>query len=359
MAAKALSFDDLAAAFRQGNFQPLYFLYGEETFLIDELQRLLLKHALQPHERDFNLDVFFGPEADVRQVLAACASFPMMAERRVVIVRSFEGLADNREFVGYASRPNPTAVVALLCQGKPNLSTHPYRALKQEAVAVEFKPLHDRQLPTWLSKRAKAMGLTLDQQAAQILAQDVGTDLRTAAGELEKLHTYVGERTQITAEDVLEAGGHLREFNAFELQKAIGEGDRGRATAIVDRLLQQASNRSGEAIRIVALLAWYFEKLRLLAAIKSENLSEQAEARQIGVSPFFLKDYRAALRQLGAAAVFRAPRALLAADYELKGGSNRDPRLILLLAIRQILEPARRLGTVVEKQRSSGRTQAV
>lgn len=359
MAAKDLSYEDLATAFRHGNFSPLYFLYGEETFLIDELQSLLVRHALQPHEKDFNLDVFFGPEADVRQVLGVCASYPMMAERRLVIVRSFEGLADNREFTAYASQPNPTAVVALLCQGKPNLSAHPYRALKQHAVAVEFKPLYDRQLPAWLVKRARSLGLSMDPQAAQLLAQDVGTDLRTAAGELEKLRTYVGERSEITEEDVLAAGGHLREFNVFELQKAIGEGNRARATAIVDRLLQQASNRSGEAIRIVSLLAWYFQKLRLLAAIQSGNLAESAQARQIGVRPFHLKEYRAALRRLGAAAVYRAPRALLAADYELKGGSSREPRLILLLAIRQILEPSRRVGTVVEKNRSSGPLQAV
>ncbi|MEO0857467.1 MAG: DNA polymerase III subunit delta, partial [Bacteroidota bacterium] len=83
MAAKpGPSYDDLATAFRHGNFQPLYFFYGEEGFLIDELQTLLVEHALQPHERDFNLDLVYGAESDVQRALALCASFPVMAQRR-------------------------------------------------------------------------------------------------------------------------------------------------------------------------------------------------------------------------------------------------------------------------------------
>ena len=348
MAAKSLSFEDLAVAFKHGNFAPLYFLYGEEGLLVDELQQLLLEHALQPHERDFNLDVFFGPEADVRQVLAACASYPMMAARRVVVVRAFESLAENRQFVDYAAKPNPSAVVLLLCNGKPNLSSHPYRALREHGIAAEFKPLFDRQIPGWIAQRARQRGIEIDPGAAQMLAQEVGTDLRVAAGELEKLCTYIGDRKTVTEEDVLSVAGHLREFNIFELQKALGEGDRKRATAIIEKLLEQASNRTGEGLRIVAMLTWYINKLRKLSAIRSLKLPDAEQARQIGVRPFHLKEYQRALRLMGPARVRAAPGALLAADMELKGGSERDARLILLLAIRRMLGGPQAVGIVVE-----------
>jgi DNA polymerase III subunit delta len=352
MAARTPSYDDLAVAFRHGNFQPLYFFYGDEGFLMDELQALLLEHALAPHERDFNLDLFHGPEADVRQVLAACASYPMMAERRVVVVRGFDRLADNRRFQAYAEAPNPSAVVLLVCAGKPNLSAHPYRALKQHAVAAEFKPLYDRQMPGWITDRARSIGVKVEPGAAQMLAQAVGSDLRSAAVELEKLRAYAGKRTTITEDDVLEAGGHLREYNVFELQKALGEGDRVRATRIVERILAQASNRSGEALRVVAMLTRYVQQLRRLAAIQTRHLPDVEQARHIGVPPFFLKEYQAALRRLGPATVRRAFEALLAADFELKGGASRDPRLVLLLALRRILSGPRPathgVGTDVE-----------
>ena len=334
----APSFDDLAVAFRHGNFKPLYFFYGDEGFLMDQLQDLAVEHALQPHERDFNFDLFHGPEADARQVLAACASYPVMAQRRLVVVRSFEKLADNRSFKEYAEGSNPTAVVLLLCGTKPNLSAHPYRALREHAVAVEFKGLYDRQMAGWIDSHAKAMGLEITGGAAQMLAQELGTDLRTAASELEKLATFVGTRGKITEDDVLTAGGHLREFNVFELQKAIGAGDRVRATAIVERILQQAASRRGEALMIVTMLTRYFMILRKLAG--AGGIGQRDLARHIGVPPFFVKEYQQALRQLGPATVRRAFEALLAADYELKGGSARDERLVLLLVLGRILRPS-------------------
>ena len=339
MASSSPSFDDLTVAFRHGNVKPLYFFYGDEGFLMDELQALLVEHALQPGERDFNFDLFHGPDADARQVLAACMGYPVMAQRRVIVVRSFEKLAENRAFKEYAERPNPTAVVLLICGNKPNLSAHPYRALREHGVAVEFKALYDRQMPGWIDKRARSVGIKMAPGAAQMLAQEVGTDLRTAAAEIDKLRAYVGARTNVTEDDVLTAGGHLREFNVFELQKAVGEGDRQRATAIVERLLQQASSRRGEALMVVTMLARYFGKLRKLQAGLARHVAQPDLARHIGVPPYFLKEYQFALRRLGPATVRRAFEALLAADYELKGGTERDERLILLLALGRVLAP--------------------
>ena len=74
---------ELSTAFKSGNFEPLYLLYGEEKWFIDRLQKLLLAHALEPHERDFNLDILYGNETDARSALGACQAFPMMAQRRV------------------------------------------------------------------------------------------------------------------------------------------------------------------------------------------------------------------------------------------------------------------------------------
>ena len=337
------SYDDLATAFRHGNVKPLYFLYGDEGFLMDELQVLLIKHALQPHEHDFNLDVVFGPEASAGPVLAQCAAYPMMAERRVVVVRGFEKLDGNERFKAYAEQPNPTAVVLLLCNSKPNLSQHPYRALKQHAVWAEFKPLYDNKLPGWISQRLKAKGVKPQGGAAQMIAEAVGPELRTVAGEIDKLVAYVGEHGVLTEDDVVRAAGHSREHNVFELQKAVGQGEQARALAICDALLTQASNRQGEALRIVAVLASYVTKLWKLSACQRDRMPEKAMASHIGVSPYFLKEYLVSLRRFGPVRLQHAFEALLAADAELKGASTRDARLILTLTLRRMApQPALR-----------------
>lgn len=338
----SLSFEQLETAFKARNFKPLYFLYGEEQYLIDQAQRRLVEAALAPHERDFNLDVVYGAEAEGPAVVALCNAFPMMAERRVVIVRDFEKLRGNAAFQAYAERPNPTAVVLLCCRSKPNLGAHPYRALKASAAWGEFKALKPREMTGWITAYLKRLGFRLDPQAAAMLADLVGTDLQTAASEADKLAAHVGTRSNVTPEDVLAAAGHSREFNVFELQKAVGEERFERAATIAERLLQQAANTRGEALKIVALLASFFVKLQRLSGLVARRLPEGQMASEVGIPPFVVKEYLQTLRRFPAPRLDAAFSALLAADYELKGGSARDERLVLLLLLRRLLAaPAR------------------
>ncbi|HET6567603.1 MAG TPA: DNA polymerase III subunit delta [Rhodothermales bacterium] len=331
------SYEQLETAFRHGNFKPLYFLFGDESFLSGELQGLLVEHAVAPHERDFNLDVAYGAEVEVQTVLGLCASYPVMAERRVVVVRDFDKLKDNRLFTNYAGQPNPQAVVLLICSGKPNLSMHPYRALREQAVWAEFKPLHANQMPGWIQGRVRMRGFEIEPKGAQMLAEFVGNNLQAAATEIDKLITYAGGRTKLTGDDVVQAGGQTREFNVFELQRAIGEGRYTDAMKITERLLRQSSNARSEALMIVAVLTAYFTKLWKLAAAQAKGVPGQQMAARIGVSPYYVNEYVAGLRRMGSGAVREAFPALLAADYELKGGSGRDEWLIMTLLLRKLI----------------------
>lgn len=334
---KGLSYEQLNTAFQHQNFKPLYFLYGEEEFLMSEVQDTLIANALAPGERDFNLDIVYGADTEGPDVRNLCTSYPVMAPRRVVIVRDFDKLKDNRLFKAYAEQPNPQAVVLLVCGGKPNLSAHPYRALREHGAWAHFKPLYDNQVPGWIRSRAKAEGYTLEPQAVQMLAEFVGNDLRAAAGEIEKIATYAGTRTRLTADDVIAASGQTREFNVFELQNAIGEARLQDALRIGDRMLEQAANPTGEALKIVAVLNSYLVKLWKLTACQQKNVSQKQMARRAGISPYFVKEYLTGLRHFPLPAIETGFSALLAADFELKGGAARDPRLILTLMLRRLV----------------------
>ncbi len=333
MGKSAHTYRQLETAFEHGNFQPLYLLYGDEHFLIDSLQATLMERALGPGERDFNLDIIYGAEADVREVLAVCASYPVMAPRRVVIVRDFERLKDNRLFTSYAKQPNPTAIVALVCRTRPNLSMHPYRALKENAVAAEIKPLPATKVAGWISDRVRSRGITITPRACEMLADFVGTDLQTGAAEIEKLTSFVGDRKKIVEDDVIQASGQTREFNVFELQRAVGQCDYERSMVILERLLQQTSNVRGEAIRIVTILGAFVTKLWKLTICQRRRLGEKQIAARIGVSPYFIKEYLQSVKNFSQSSLERGISALTAADYELKGGAPRSERLILQLVL--------------------------
>ncbi len=336
-APKGHAYEQLDTAFRNDNFKPLYFLYGDERYLMQSLQETLIAHALAPHERDFNLDIVYGPDIDVQRALSLCASYPVMATRRVIIIRDFDKLKDNRRFAAYAEHPNPTAVVLLQCSGKPNLSAHPYRALRQHAVWAECKPLRAYEMTGWLNKHVRSRGLEIEPAAVQMLADFVGTSLESAVHEVDKLTTYAGERTRLVADDVIRASGQTREFNVFELQKAIGTGRYPDAMRITERLLQQASTRRGEALRIVSVLTSYFTKLWVLTVCQAQRMPDRDMAQRVGISPFFVKEYLASLRRFDLPAIEGAFQTLLAADYELKGGAQRDERLVLTLMLRRLV----------------------
>jgi DNA polymerase-3 subunit delta len=337
MARGGLTYGQLETAFRRRNFSPLYFLYGEEQYLIDSLQDLLVEHALEPGERDFNLDILYGAEVEVEQALAVCASYPVMAARRLVIIRDFEKMKGNVLFKSYAERPNPTAVVALVCRVKPNLSAHPYRALKEKAVAAEIKPLSASRVPGWIAGHVEGQGMEIAPRACEMLADFVGTDLQVAAAEIDKLASFVGDRKRIEEDDVIRASGQTREFNVFELQRAVGERDYARALTIAERLLQQTTNARGEAIRAVTILASYFTKLWKLTVCQGRRLGEKEMAQQAGVSPYFIKEYIHSLQKYDIRSIERALGLLLATDYELKGGAPRSETLIMQLMLNQLV----------------------
>ncbi len=331
-----LTYQELQKAFRQRTFKPLYFLYGDETFLMDELQDLLVQHALEEHERDFNYDLVYGADSDAPAVLSICQAFPMMAARRVVVVRNFMALKRNVLFKHYAAKPNPAAVVLLLCRRKPNLRVHPYRALKQHATWGEFKPFYERQMPQWIAGRIKEQGCHIEPRAAAMLADFVGTSLRAAASEIDKLITYVGDRGRLTAEDVIRASGQTRECNVFELQRAIVDGRGADAQHIGQRMLGAASNKTGELLRIIAFLRSYFARLWKLQGCQRQQLSRTEMASVIGVQPYRLKEYLRALRCFPGKTLEEAFSALLAADCEIKGGSHRSAALVLTLLLRRL-----------------------
>lgn len=336
MASTDLSFDQALTAFKHRNFHPLYFVYGDEPFLANELQEALIEYGLESHERDFNLDMVYATESNSVKTVALCNAYPMMAERRIVIVRDFEKLAQNALFAEYAKHPNPTAVVLLLCGSKPNMASNPYKALKQAAVAIEVKAMKENQLGGWIQKRFSAVHKKIRPEAIQMLVDLNGNGLQNLAAEVDKLVSYIGKRDEVTREDVLDVGGHAREFNVFELQKSIGEADFLSANRIMEQMLQQKTNAAGEALMIIAMLTRYFTVLWKLTGCQP-NLTDKAKAERVGISPYFIKEYLFSMRHYSYPRIQRAFATLLAADYELKGGATREPALILSLMLRRLI----------------------
>jgi DNA polymerase-3 subunit delta len=332
MAKDTSTLEDLLISLGRRDVAPLYLLCGEEDFLVDEAVQAIVHAVLGDGERGFNLDVVSAAELDVRDILALASSFPMMAERRVVVVRDIERITGRDVDVFAAYCENPSRSTCLVLVGtKPDFRKKPFSSLKRNGWVMEAKPLYENQIPSWITGRIQKAGRTITPEACKMLTAYVGSSLREIQNELEKLYIYIGERKEVTADDVAAVVGMSKEYTVFELQKAVGARDMRRAVGIIQHMLD-----AGESVPfIVVMLTNYFTALWKLHDMRKKGVPPREQAAQARINPYFLQEYVEALGHFSPYEVERAFLLLAGADEEAKS-TSREPAQILTTLIIQL-----------------------
>lgn len=341
-----MTYAALKADWKKGKAVPVYLFHGEEEFLRREALDLALETFVPDvATRSFNYDVFYGAESKVTDVLGCCASFPVMAERRLVIVRDADKLFKSRSkeeknddpFRAYLAKPNFDTVLILETTKPGAKNTHPWKDLFAKAETVEFALLSDAITARWLVDRAGHYGKKLDDEAAMLLVSFTGTDLTGLAGELEKLAAFVGEdRERIGSEDVKEIVGKSKSFNVFEFTKAIGSGNREQATSIALRLFADDSRAWYQTIPMVAR---YFEQLSVAREMIDSRSDAKAIAEALGLyggAAYFANEYMNAARRYTPKKLDAAHKAILRIERESRI-SRPDERLLIQMMLSEIM----------------------
>ncbi len=334
---KSAKAEELMASFARGEFSRLYLFHGGEDFLVEEVVDALITHAVEESGRSFNLDIMYGSEVDVKDLVSHASAFPMMAPRRVVIVYDADkltGSEKNREVLTrYLKDPSPTTVLVLTV-AKPDFRLGVYKQFQESGVVEEFKKLYDEEAVPWIVARAIKLGCTIKIGAAQRLQGYIGNSLRDINNELQKLLIFIGDRTSIEEEDVDAVVGNSKSYNIFELQKAVGQRNISRSIEILERMLE-----SGESsTNLVAGLTRYFNKLWILPSLRRGTGGEYQIATALGVNSFFLKEYFTASGNFPSTHIEQAFRALLEADTTLKS-TGTDPKLVMTVLVHRLINP--------------------
>lgn len=337
--------DSFETGLRHGEIAPLYLLFGEEEFLIDEGLEALLARTVDESTRSFNYDQFHGAETQLRDVMERAQAYPMMAERRVVVVRDIDRAIGSRKgddgsgFYGYLAAPPPTttliataATAAFLGKGKAKPKA-PYDLFINNGVAVHYKKIYDRELASWVTGRIGRLKKKIAPDAVELFVSYVGASLRTLHNEIEKLFTFVEERTEIGIDDVRAVVGASKTWNVFELQKAIGEKRLETSVEITERML-----RGGEPPQLIlTMLTRYFTLLWRLVEVRTRFRDSRDAAREVGISPFFISEYLAALNRYSLPNIRNALEALLETDIALKS-TRTSPSVLLQLLLISIVQ---------------------
>jgi DNA polymerase III subunit delta len=295
VAKKGPTYQDLKRALK-GDPPPVIVLHGEEDFLIEEMQDEVIDRVLGDQDRSFNLDLLYGSDVDGADLIARASAFPMMADRRVVVVREVDQIKkdDLDLLANYIHSPSASTVM-LLSGSKVDFRKKAFAAVASTGNAYACNPLYERDAVEWAVAAVRKDKRSIDAEAAATLVTRVGTSLRELRNELDKLYLFAGSRGSLTVSDVMQVVGQSRDISPFELQKAVGTKDVGRALWLADRLLEGGEKIPG----LIAILSRYFMlvwKLQSLTAGRGRG-DDGSLAGELGVSPFFLRDYRIAAEQ--------------------------------------------------------------
>jgi len=254
-----MSVDKILSDWKKNLFRPVYWLEGEEPYFIDTLMQYAEHHILSEGEAGFNLTVFYGKDADWAGVINACRRYPMFAERQVVLLKEAQQMRDIEKLEAYIENPlSSTVFVVSYKEKKVDGRSKLAKLLKQKAELFTTKKMYDSQLPEWTSGIVAAQGLTITQKALFLLVDHIGNDLSRIRNEIEKLALNLGQRKNITEDDIENYIGVSKEFNVFELQHAIGKKDLPKAIRIIQYF--DANPKAGPIQMILPALYNFFQQ---------------------------------------------------------------------------------------------------
>ena len=312
----------ILTALQAGQYAPVYVLQGEETYYIDLISDYIEAHALAETDKGFNQVVVYGKDAPVATILTHARRYPMMAERQVVIVKEAQEVPDLQKEGGakllldYVSNPTPSTIL-VLCHKHKALDKRRELGKKIDKLTVSavFKKPYENKLPEFIHGYVNEKGHEADEKAVRILCEYVGTDLKRMANELDKVMISMPTGARLTAAQAMAQVGISREYNIFELQKALIRRDPLQANKIVNYF--ESNPKKNPLIPAVAFLYSFYSKL--LVASSAPDKSERSLVGLLKISPYAARDYFSALRHYTTPQLVGCVQSISEADLKIKG----------------------------------------
>lgn len=302
---------------KNGKIAPVYFLMGEEPYFIDIVSDYIQNNILSEDEKGFNQMVLYGQDVSVSDIVNNAKRFPMMAPYQVIIIKEAQNLGNSVEdLAAYVENYSPTTIL-VICYKYKTLDKRKklVKALTKNCVLFESKKLYENQVSAWIPTVFKEKGFVIHPKATQMLVEFLGTDLSRIHNEIEKLTLVVPKGTEISPEIIEKNIGISKDFNNFELRKAIGEKDEFKAVRIVKYF---ADNPKDNPI-VVTLGTLYTFFQQLLTYHGLSEHSDKNVATALKINPFFVKEYHAAARNYPMKKVSAIIAGLRDIDVKSKG----------------------------------------
>ncbi len=302
---------------KKEDIQPIYFLSGEEPYFIDQIADYIEANILDESEKGFNQMVLYGRDVTIDDIVSNAKRYPMMADRQVVIVKEAQELSRTIDKLSsYVENPQPSTVL-VVCYKYKKLDKRKglAKALKKNGVHYESKKLYENQVGDWLRDVLAKEDYKINPKASQILVEYLGTDLSKVRNELTKLMLILPKGSEITPEAIEENIGISKDFNNFELRKAVGERNIVKAQRI--SLYFTQNPKDNPLVLTISSLYGFFSNLLKYHGLPQKDKSTVAKV--LGINPYFVGEYTTAARHYPMKRVSAAIALLREADVKSKG----------------------------------------
>jgi DNA polymerase III subunit delta len=317
-----VTYDALMNSLKSGEYAPLYLLQGDESYFIDRIVDYIAENALSESEKVFNQLICYGKDSNSRTIMDNARQYPMMAQRRVIILKEAQTMRDIKELASYVAHPAESTVLVLAhphkkLDGRSALA----KAIARNGVIYEAKTLYDNKLPAWIESYMASKKYKIEPEASAAMAEYLGSDLTKTVNEIDKLIITLGDRTTVTRDDVFKNIGVSKDYNVFELQKALGRRD---PIAIQRIMLHFMGNmKANPLVMIIGSLYSYFSKILIVRAMGRSSDNELAAAIQLR-NTFFLREYKSAAQKFSTANLEYVIALLRKYDLQSKGMGARS-----------------------------------
>lgn len=330
----SVSVDTILNDWKKNNFQPIYWLEGDEGYYIDQIVHYAEHHILTEEEASFNLSVFYGKDAAWNEIINTCRKYPMFAEKQVVILKEAQQMKDLEKLEPYIEQPlSSTIFVVGHKEKKVDGRSKIGKLVAKSAVHLVTKKIPEYQLAEWTSQMVHKKGYVISPTALAMLTDHIGNDLSRISNELDKLIVNLGSRKEIKEDDIENFIGVSREFNVFELQAALAKREIHKAIRIIEYFEQNP--KAAPIQMILPALYSFFSRTYMMFSYPMND--ERALASALGVQPFQLRDSLTAAKNYSYEGIERV--LLLLHHYNLRSlgvhnGSASEGALLKELVVK-------------------------
>jgi len=267
---------------------------GEEEFYIDNITNLFIQNVLTEEEKQFNLNILYGKDTSIDQIVSICKKYPLMSDFQIVLVKEAQDLSRTFDsIIEYVKNPLKTTILIINYKHKSiDKRKVVYKEINKVGKIFESKKLYDNQVQNWINEKINIAGFSIDQKSTVLINEHLGNSLSKISNEIDKLLEIKKNDKIIKSDDVEKYIGISKEFNNFELRRALGEKNFDKAFQITQYFSENPN--SNPLVVSISIIFDFFNKL--LVYHSNSNSNDKKKAALLGINPFFLSEYHIASR---------------------------------------------------------------